>query len=411
VLRVTSPVLGPTPVGVGPDVARMQQVVTRLAGDEFAGRRVGSRGGRAAAQWLAEQLRAAGSTVVMDEFAVTGAVREVYATPQLVFADARSRSLVFRRDFCEHLASADLPQPRTGRLVAAGDLNVAGAWVLEDVWSAERAAALAAAGAVGMLIPRGIDAAGWMPKMIAGPATVDISVLAVRSDIYQQMRAAAGWATVTATMPLRTVDVTGTNVIATFRPPQPAQLAVLLTAHFDGVGDDPEARFPAACDNASGVAATFEAARVLHQVLPADVGLAVALLDAEEAGAHGSAHHARSVEDGTYVINLDGAAQLADAAHVEAGGPALPLLAVLDAAGRQVGVPLKAAAMPSDNRRYAAVGLAAVGIGMGMPGYQTPAETSDRVEPDTLDRAARLVIATVAHLAASHDGVRESATA
>ncbi|NUT34001.1 MAG: M28 family peptidase, partial [Hamadaea sp.] len=290
----------------------------------------------------------------------------------------------------------------TGRLAAPGDLDVAGAWVLEDAWSAEQAAAAAEAGAAGMLVPRGTDGAGWMPKMIAGPATVNIPVMAVRSDIHQQLRASSGRATVTATMPLRTVDVTGTNVIATFRSAHASRLAVLLTAHFDGVGDDPDARFPAACDNASGVAAVLEAARVLDAVLPADVGLTVALLDAEEAGARGSAHHAQLVADGTSVINLDGAAQLADAAHVEAGGPARPLLAALDAAGRQVGVPLKAAAMPSDNRRYAAAGFASVGIGMGMPGYQTPAESPDRVERETLDRAARLIIATVTHLAASH---------
>jgi Zn-dependent M28 family amino/carboxypeptidase len=201
-------------------------------------------------------------------------------------------------------------------------------------------------------------------------------------------------------VPLRTVDVTGANVVATFRPPQPGRLAVLLTAHFDGVGDDVDLRFPAACDNASGVAAILEAARVLHQVLPPEVGLTVGLLDAEEAWAYGSAHHAQSVEEGTFVINLDGAAQLAEAAHVEAGGPAQPLLAALDLAGRQVGVLLRAQAMPSDNRRYTAAGLAAVGIGMGMPGYQTPAETIDRVSPDTLDAAASLVIATVVNLAA-----------
>ncbi|MDP4509388.1 hypothetical protein [Nonomuraea turcica] len=51
--------------------------------------------------------------------------------------------------------------------------------------------------------------------------------------------------------------------------------------------------------------------------------------------------------------------------------------------------------MASDNRRYAAAGLAAIGIGMGMPGYQTPAETPDRVQPDTLVAAARLLVATV----------------
>ncbi|MFG2075075.1 hypothetical protein [Nonomuraea maritima] len=50
--------------------------------------------------------------------------------------------------------------------------------------------------------------------------------------------------------------------------------------------------------------------------------------------------------------------------------------------------------MASDNRRYAAAGLAAIGIGMGMPGYQTPAETPERVQADTLLAAARLLVAT-----------------
>jgi aminopeptidase YwaD len=36
---------------------------------------------------------------------------------------------------------------------------------------------------------------------------------------------------------------------------------------------------------------------------------------------------------------------------------------------------------------------------MGIPGYQTPAETPDRVNPDTLIAATRLVVATVHHLA------------
>ena len=200
-------------------------------------------------------------------------------------------------------------------------------------------------------------------------------------------------------LPVRTVDVVGRNVYGVFRPPV-GGLSVLLTAHFDGVGDDPDGtRFPAACDNASGVAAVIEAGRILDRVLPEGVGLAVALLDGEEAGARGSQWHARFVEDGTFVINLDGAARLADAAAVEAGGLAQPLLAALDLAGRQVGVPLRAQVMPSDNRRYAAAGLPSVGIGMGMPGYQTPAETTDRVDPQTLVIAARLLVATAVNLA------------
>jgi hypothetical protein len=137
--------------------------------------------------------------------------------------------------------------------------------------------------------------------------------------------------------------------------------------------------------------------------LPAGVGLAVALLDGEEAGAQGSAHHAPHVAAGTLVLNVDGAAELGEAAAVEAGGPAQGLLAALDQAGRRTGVPLRAGAMPSDNRRYAAAGLAAIGIGMGMPGYQTPAETPDRVDDSTLLAATNLVVTTVHGLAERRD--------
>jgi hypothetical protein len=52
----------------------------------------------------------------------------------------------------------------------------------------------------------------------------------------------------------------------------------------------------------------------------------VALLDGEETGALGSAHHAaqlRAAGATPLVINVDGAGYLNDAAAVEAGGPAL----------------------------------------------------------------------------------------
>ncbi|MFF3669915.1 M20/M25/M40 family metallo-hydrolase [Microtetraspora malaysiensis] len=206
----------------------------------------------------------------------------------------------------------------------------------------------------------------------------------------------------TGSTPLRQVAVDGLNVharlpTAAHHTPGagPGRAVVLLTAHYDGVGDDPGRRLPAAADNASGVAAVLEAARVLSATVTAPMDLAVAFLDAEEAGAWGSAHHARNLPPDTVVINLDGAAQLHQAASVEAGGPAHALLSTLDQAARLTAVPLRAGAMASDNRRYAAAGLAAIGIGMGMPGYQTPAETPERVEAATLAAAARLLTATV----------------
>ncbi|NUR28133.1 MAG: M28 family peptidase [Catenulispora sp.] len=361
----------------------MTELVQQLAADRFAGRRVGTPGGRAAAAFLADRLRSLGAEVGSDEFPVQN-VRELYGTP--VFR-ADARELEHRREFAESLASADLPEPRTGRLVAADAVEVDGRWIHAPMTDWARACDRAAAeGALGVLKARGVDGEGWMPKTIAGPASRGVPVLDVRADLLHEL--AGREVSVTASVPLRTVSTTGTNVHARFGDAP----GILLTAHFDGVGDDPDRRLPAAADNASGVAAVLEAARVLRE---AGVEVAVSLVDAEEAGAWGSARHAPQVPPGTQVINLDGAARLDGAASVEAGGPAHGLLAVLDQAGKRTGVPLRAGAMASDNRRYAAAGLAAVGIGMGMPGYQTPAETPDRVDPGALVVAARLLISTV----------------
>ncbi|AIG74355.1 aminopeptidase-like protein [Amycolatopsis japonica] len=389
-----------TTTSTGPSAAvsaaRLERVISALTENRFAGRRVGTPGGHAAGLWLAARLREIGASVTTDEFDVHD-VRELYRTPQLAWRHGSAvQEFVHRRDFAEHLVSADLPLQREGAVVTTAAEEWRDRWVLApDLGVSARALADSAAG---LLLPRRADAEGWMPKMIAGPPAGKLPVLAVRTDLHEQMSTTGG-GTVSASMPLRSVDVTGSNVHGLFRTPGPGGISVLLTAHFDGVGDDPGQRLPAAADNASGVAVVLEAARVLVRLLPASAGLRVTFLDAEEAGARGSAHHAPEVDPGTVVINIDGAAQLGEAAAVEAAGPAHDLLAALDHAGRETGVPLRAGAMASDNRRYAAAGLAAVGIGMGMPGYQTPAETADRVEKDTLVAATRLVVATVRRLA------------
>jgi hypothetical protein len=64
---------------------------------------------------------------------------------------------------------------------------------------------------------------------------------------------------------------------------------------------------------------------------------------------------------------------------------------LLDRAGRHTGLPLVAGPVASDNRRYAAAGLPAVGIGAGMGGYHSPADTADRVDLATLAAVCRLV--------------------
>ncbi len=380
---------------------RMTATVAALAGDAFAGRRVGSTGGAAARAWLAEHLVAKGAAVTLEPFPVP-AVPEVYAAPTVRWSDGTTRrALMFGREVAVPIASADELLIRRGALAVAGSGDPAGRWLVVPPGTTLSDAYRHATGALGLLLGRGVDADGWQYTMLAGPVPGPLPVLTLDLDAHAAVHAAAvrglGW--LAGNTPIRRVDAMAGNVHGTWGPAEAStnRIDLLLTAHHDGVGDLPGLRQPAAADNASGVAVVLEAARVLAGVLPERVGLAVTLLDGEETGALGSAHHAaqlRSAGRTPLVINVDGAGHLHDAAAVEAGGPAHGLLAALDQAGRQTGVPLVAGPVASDNRRYAAAGLAAVGIGAGMVGYHSPADTADRVDPDTLAAIARLVVAT-----------------
>ncbi len=115
-LRMSSPAVGSASPGPTSDdqdsaAARMSAVVHRLAADEFTGRRVGTPGGRAAAAWLATHLESLGAQVHTDTFTVSGAMKELTATPTLRWG---GRDLVHRRDFAEHLASTYTPDPAEG---------------------------------------------------------------------------------------------------------------------------------------------------------------------------------------------------------------------------------------------------------------------------------------------------------
>ncbi|MGI5175332.1 M28 family metallopeptidase [Dactylosporangium sp. CA-152071] len=373
---------------------RMTATVATLADGPFAGRRVGTAGGAAARAWLAQHLDDLGAAVTFEPFTVPH-VPEVYTVPTVQWHDGTAtRHLAFGRDVAVHLASADQPLVRRGDLAVAGAGDPTGRWLLVPAGMTLFDAYGHAHGALGLLLGRGVDADGWQYTMLAGPNPGPLPILTLDTDTHAAV-GADGW--FAANTPIRRLDVPAVNVHARWRAAAAGRPDLLLTAHYDGVGDHPGLRQPAAADNGSGVAVVLEAARVLAAALPDGIGLSVALLDGEEAGALGSAHHAaqlRQAGAAPLVVNVDGAGHLNDAAAVEAGGPAHGLLAALDQAGRHTGLPLAAGPVASDNRRYAAAGLAAVGIGAGMAGYHSPADTADRVETATLTAVARLAAAT-----------------
>jgi hypothetical protein len=157
--------------------------------------------------------------------------------------------------------------------------------------------------------------------MLAGPNPGTLPILALdpatHAAVHRAGASVAEDAWWQGNAPIRRVDVTAANVHGHWPASDRRAVRVLLTAHYDGVGDLPGLRQPGAADNASGVA----------------VG--------------------------------------------------------------HVGLPLAAGPVASDNRRYAAAGLPAVGIGAGMAGYHSPADIPGRVDPDTMVAVARLVLATV----------------
>ncbi|MEV0158199.1 M28 family peptidase [Micromonospora sp. NPDC050686] len=385
---------------------RMTATIATLASDPMAGRRAGSAGGAAARAWLVDQLTALGVDVRTEEFPVR-AVPQVYEAPTVTWGDRSGpEELVFGRQVAIHPASADTYRIRRGALgVAGGKADPAGRWLVVSAEMSLFDAYRDTHGAAGLLVRRPVDAEGWQFTMLAGPDPGPLPVLTLDPDTHHAALTAAtvgdGW--LAGATPLRRDDVIGTNIHARLRQPGTDGADVLLTAHYDGVGDHPGLRLPGASDNATGVAVVLEAARMLTAALPAGAGLSVALLDGEEVGALGSAHHAtqlRADRATPLVINIDGAGRLDGAAAVEAGGPAHRLLALLDQAGRHAGVPLAAGPVASDNRRYGGAGFAAVGIGAGLGGYHSPADTPDKVDPAALAAIARLVVAT-AHLAAT----------
>lgn len=383
----------------GVAVDRMMATVRALASDAFEGRRVGTAGGSAARAWLAQRLSAELAVSTGATFAVPG-VKQLHRAPHVLLSDGGAAERPrYRRDFTVHLSSAELSTVRRGALSRAdGDLT--GRWVVLDPADPATATARAVAGkAAGLVSVRGLDGEGWMPAIVAGPTPGPLPALSVAPALHRRLLGAAdagvGW--LEADAPLQTLTARAANLYAT-APASSWSPDVLLTAHFDGVGDDPGTRMPAASDNATGVAVVCEAATIWAALAPAGLNVSIALLDAEETGAAGSAHHATELlqaQANPAVVNIDGAGQLHEAVAVEAGGPAHALLAALDRAGRATGVPLRAGPVASDNRRYAGAGFAAIGLGAGVPGYHTPADTADRVQPETLRTMCRLVLATL----------------
>ena len=382
-----------------------QTVLERLCSEEFAGRRVATAGHDRAQRWLLQQLADSGySTRLMSFDAPDVQVLELSAAPELAVLDGEERRLVHRVEFVENHRSAPAAEPRSGVARASVDELSAGEWLAAPlVDDLERLAAqLAPRDVLGILMPVRAGGSGFLAKRVSSAPVAALPIIAVREDLLPALEGRV----VRARMPVRRIPLQGANVIGMLAGTDPAlaHAPLLVGAHYDGVGDDPELhRIPGAGDNAAGVAVVLQVAAALAGLNGRPRRpLLVAAFDAEEVGAIGSRAYAgelRAQGLEPLVINLDGAARFNEAVWVEASDNAEPLVSALDQAGRELEIPLVFGPVASDNRRYAGAGFAAVGLGLGVRGEHTPDDRLENVDPDAMAVALRLLAAVIWRLA------------
>lgn len=399
------------------DLSRVRDDLMHLCADAFAGRRVGTLGHDRAKLWLAERFASLGLESSTFEFTLDTPVLDLYSTPTLILDaaddDGEERRLEHRRDFSEHPRSADHPKALAGVAVPLEkDGSKEGTWTLLDTVPRGEALGalaheLARQGVIGLLTPQYPGSDGYLTKRIVALPAISLPVLAVRADLLSTLAGRS----VRATVPIRPAMVTGGHILGRLAGADAAlnDAPLLIGAHYDGVGDDPERRLPGAADNASAVAVVLELARIL-----AGTGqrpgrpIIFATFDAEEVNALGSRAYARVLAEQRFsplVLNLDGAARFNDAVWVEAGPESDVLVTSLDQAGRQLAIPLVMGPVASDNRRFAGQGFPAVGIGLGGAAMHSPADVPERVEAEAQRLAGALLLAVAWHLAYETSGI------
>jgi aminopeptidase YwaD len=393
------------------DLPQALRDLAHLCGAAFAGRRVGTEGHARAQTWLMERFQQERLEMTVYEVPLEVPVLDVYALPHLFLLGENGAvldSLTYRTAFCEHPRTVHHPEAVQGVARPWQDsTEVHGAWVILDAVPQGQAFTalaedLARQGAIGVLLPMHPGPEGYLTKRIGSRSPIELPVLSVRADLLANLPGKR----LRAMIPVRALAAIGSHVLGHLPGTDPALAAapLLVGAHYDGVGDDVAGfRFPCATDNAAAVALLLSIIRVLgdlpgHPCRP----LIFAAFDAEELDALGSKAYAQFfIDQGMIplVINLDGVAQFHEAVRVEASPHADALVAALDQAGRWLKIPLVMGPVSSDNRRFAAAGLPAVGIAAGAASIHTPADVSELVEHEVMRMVSALLLATIWQLA------------
>ena len=272
---------------------------------------------------------------------------------------------------------------------------------------AQKAQNAEAAGAVGVIIfneGNSPDRTGLLLGTLGGPV-VGIPVVgttfALGAELYSFPPG-----TVTVHMDVDTISEprTSQNVIGTLVGTQPAQGIVYIGGHYDSVSVSPGAN-----DDASGVAAVLEAARVLAQNgHRTKATIKFIAFGAEETGLDGSLYYVTENLDevstkGLGMINLDMIAvgntlQIGNIGYGLPGTGGNQLRDYTQQKATAMGMAWESftAGANSDHTYFEQAGVPAVFITQrDDPNYHTPNDTLDKIQVDTLEANGELAAATM----------------
>jgi hypothetical protein len=206
------------------------------------------------------------------------------------------------------------------------------------------------------------------------------------------------------------------NICGTLRGSSPSNAECIIMAHYDSANR----KVPGANDNASGVAAVLEAARICSKYTFAST-IRFLAVGAEEIGLVGSYHYAQDAKSKgrniIAVVNGDmlGYAVIGDANRIclAAGEKWIPLMDSTLVYNRRYNLCFLVDAHTStvggsDHESFIQVGLPAVEISEGTameiwsgldPFYHTAFDTSDKLNADLLRRCAQMMMTITAEMA------------
>lgn len=371
--------------------------VQHLAG--VIGPRVaGTASERQAAEYLAAQLRQYGYPVEFHTFqfpffeARQVQVQVTSAAPRSVAAEV----FFLSSSTAPGGAEADVVPVGLGRSEDYEGRRVAGAIALVErgtITFREKVANAAARGAVAVIIYNN------QPGIAAGTLQQrsDIAAVAISQEDGLQLLEAAQRGGLRMRLLVETVHETRStvNVVATKRGSARPDEIVVVGGHYDSVPGSPGAN-----DNASGVAATLEAARVLARV-PTARTVQFVLFAAEELGLYGSAAFATDRRGGIVaMINSD---MVGWGERLMVGNSPGRDDAVVDAAvqvAQRFGIQARRfRATSSDHTSFERAGIRAVFLHRGVdPHYHRPTDVPANVDARHLEEAARLIVGLVQEL-------------